>query len=156
MWRQGLGRVHASIDQVCAEPGLRPAGWEGASPREICGQGTPPALEIARAGWHPLRRAQCLCWGWGMESASSFFLEKFPNTLQSQYKHVSLPRCKLSLLCCLSEGCCLFKGRDQPITGPPGSPSAAESADFSSSRLQVPLVIQTLEFSPSGFQGQTL
>lgn len=54
-----------SIDQVCAEPGLRPAGWEGASPQEIRGQGTLPALEIARAGQHPLQMAQCLCWGRG-------------------------------------------------------------------------------------------
>lgn len=58
------------------------------------------------------------------------FLEKSPNMLQDQYKQIFLPFAPdVMLLCCLSVGCCLFKGKDPAITGPPGLPRA-ESADF--------------------------
>lgn len=50
---------------------------------------------------------------------------------------------------------CLLKCWDLAITGPPGSPNA-ESADFQSSHLQVRLVIQSQQFSPSGFHSHIL
>lgn len=95
----------------------------------------------------------CLCWGSGKENSAFQLLHiwrSHPTALKS-LKQDSLPLpqvlSKLLFLSCLSEDCCLFMDGNPPITHLPCW-SSAESANFSSSRFQVPLVIQAQGIEP--------